>query len=432
MKRLVAISVLALVSVLTASGQQRFVAALSGAQEVPANASAGKGTCAIVLNAAQTQITVNCTFAGLGSNLNAAHIHGTAAVGVNAPVLFGFTGLPTATSGTIGPLNFNLSAQQVADMRAHRHYVNLHSVNFPGGEIRGQVKQVNTVMDTDGDGRTDASIYRQTTNQFWSQSSLTGAASINSVGTASGDNYFNLTWDFDGDGLGDILLRKLDGAGIATWSILQSSTNTIRTEVWGDFSVAQLDTLTAADYDGDGKQDIAIFRRSTGFWWVIRSSDNARTATKWGTVNDYPSIGDYDGDGRADLTAVRIEGGQRIWYTLRSSDAASTRTAWGNSSLAGLFFFSPIDIDGDGKQDISIIQNILSQRQFITLRSSDGGVSYLDWGLTTDTPLFGDYDGDGKTDFVARRDNGGVLQWYILRSSDGALQILNWGITGDQ
>src|SRR5688500_7477041 len=86
--------------------QQRFVASLDGKQEVPANASLGKGTCTIVLNAAQTQITVNCTFSGLGSNLNAAHIHGNAAVGVNAPILFGFTGLPSATSGTIGPLVF--------------------------------------------------------------------------------------------------------------------------------------------------------------------------------------------------------------------------------------------------------------------------------------------------------------------------------------
>src|SRR5688572_764558 len=98
-----------------ASAQQRFVAALDGKQEVPANASAGKGTCTIVLNTAQTEITVNCTFSGLGTTAVAAHIHGNAAPGVNAGILFGFTGVPAATSGTIGPLVFSVTAPQVAN-----------------------------------------------------------------------------------------------------------------------------------------------------------------------------------------------------------------------------------------------------------------------------------------------------------------------------
>ncbi len=34
-------------------------------------------------------------------------------------------------------------------------YINLHSSNFPGGEIRGQLKSTKTVFDLDGEGRTD-------------------------------------------------------------------------------------------------------------------------------------------------------------------------------------------------------------------------------------------------------------------------------------
>src|SRR5215213_5889120 len=96
MKKLLLISGLLLFSAISAAAEQRFVASLSGAQEVPANASAGKGTCTIVLNTAQTQITLNCTFSGLGSAASAAHIHGNAAVGVNAPILITTaTGAPT-------------------------------------------------------------------------------------------------------------------------------------------------------------------------------------------------------------------------------------------------------------------------------------------------------------------------------------------------
>jgi hypothetical protein len=413
---------------LTASAQQRFVAALSGAQEVPANGSAAKGTCSIVLNAAQTQITVNCTFSGLGSNLIDAHIHGNAAVGVNAPPLFGFTGLPSATSGTIGPLNFAVTPAQVTDMRRHLHYVNLHSVNLPGGEIRGQIKQAQTVFDHDGDGRTDVTIFRPSTDSFWVLNSLNGNFTQLTHGT-SGDSWLNLTADFDGDGRGDPLVLRVT-ASIFNWIIYETSTNTVRNVSWGNASL--MDTLAMSDYDGDGKQDIAIFRRTTGDWWYIESSTGAIRFEHWGTTNDFPSIGDYDGDGKADLTAVRVEGGQRIWYIRNSSTGSMRREPWGSSATDGLFFFAPFDVDGDGRQDLMVNRTTAGQRVFHVLRSSDGQYIVLGWGLTSDAPLFGDYDGDGKTDLVARRDVGGNLFWFILRSSDGQLQLTKWGLAGDQ
>ena len=412
--------------------QQRFAASLRGSQEVPPNNSGGKGSCTIVLNAAQTQITVNCTFSGLGTNAAAAHIHGNGAVGVNAPVLFGFTGVPSATSGSIGPLVFAVTPQQVADMRAHLYYVNIHSTAIPGGEIRGQIKQAHTVYDVDGDGRTDATTFRQSTNTFWHLNSLNGAVTQFILGTGSGDIFLNNTADFDGDGRGDPLLLKLDAASTATWSIYQTDTNTVRSVQWGNFSVAINDSLAINDYDGDGKQDVAVFRRTTGDWWIIESSTGLAKVEHWGTVNDFPSIGDYDGDGRADLTAVRVESGQRVWYIRNSSTGALRREIFGTSATDGLFFFAPFDVDGDSRQDIAVNRITSGTRVFHVLRSSDGAYIQMPWGTTADTPLFGDYDGDGKTDLVARRNIGGVFVWHVQRSSDGQIQYIYWGITGDQ
>ena len=415
------------------AAQQRFVAAMDGAQEVPANNSAGKGTCTIVLNAAQTQITVNCTFTGLATNLAAAHIHGNAAPGVNAGILFGFTGLPTATSGSIGPLNFAVTAQQVADMRAHLHYVNLHSTSLPGGEIRGQIKQTHTTTEYDGDGRSDPTIFRQSTNQFWIDHSLNSNFTIINHGTGAGDIYLNNTADFDGDGRGDPLLLKLDGAGNATWRIYQTGTNTVRTLLLGIFTAAIGDTLAIADYDGDGMQDPAVFRRSTGDWWVIQSSaPGFMLVQHWGTLNDFPSIGDYDGDGKADLTAVRVESGNRVWYIRSSIDGSSRRIPFGTSATDGVFFFAPFDVDGDSKQDIAVNRTVSGQRTFHVLRSSDGAYIQMPWGLNTDVAFFGDYDGDGKTDLVARRNISGIFVWHIQRSSDGVTQYYWWGLSSDQ
>lgn len=430
MKKIALTFVFALAFSSAAAAQQTFVASLTGAQEVPANTSTARGTCRIVLNAAQTQVSVSCTYSGLGTNLTAGHTHGNGVVGVNAGVLFNYNPPTGSTSGTFNAGPFNVTAQQVADMRAHRHYANLHTTGFPGGEIRGQIKQTNTVYDRDGDGRTDITVFRQSSNNFFTLNSLNNQLSSAVLGTGTGDNWLNNTADFDGDGIGDPLLIKLT-SNIATWRILQSSNNTIRTVEWGNFGIG--DTLAINDYDGDGIQDIAVFRRSNGVWFIIQSSNGQQRVETWGAVNDFPSIGDYDGDGRADLTAVRVESGQRVWYTRNSTNGQMVRTVFGSSATDGVFFFAPIDIDADGRQDIMINRAIGGQRTFFILRSSDGVMVVTAWGLTSDTAMFGDYDGDGRTDFVARRVSSGALIWFVLRSSDGQLQATQWGISpGDQ
>jgi hypothetical protein len=93
------------------------------------------------LNAAQNQITVNVSFSGLSAPATAGHIHGPAAPGSNAPVLFPFAGVPNATSGNIPEQTFAITPTQVAQLFGGLFYVNIHSSNFPGGEIRGQLVQ---------------------------------------------------------------------------------------------------------------------------------------------------------------------------------------------------------------------------------------------------------------------------------------------------
>ena len=122
-----------------ASAQSTFQAILSGSQEVPANASTATGFGTVVLNAAKTQITVNESWSGLSAAASASHIHGPAGIGTNNNVIFGFTGVPAATSGSIPAQTFAISAQQVAWLEGGLLYMNVHDGNFPGGEIRGQL-----------------------------------------------------------------------------------------------------------------------------------------------------------------------------------------------------------------------------------------------------------------------------------------------------
>lgn len=116
-----------------------FVATLSGAQEVPPNATTGRGTGLVILDPSQTSAKVSLFFTNLTSPAQAAHIHGPAAPGANAPVLFPLT-VPAATSGSVNNVTIALTPTQVQQLKDGLFYMNVHTTINPGGEIRGQLR----------------------------------------------------------------------------------------------------------------------------------------------------------------------------------------------------------------------------------------------------------------------------------------------------
>jgi uncharacterized repeat protein (TIGR01451 family) len=109
-----------------------FYANLTGAQEVPPTNLTASGTATVVLSPDETNATVSLNFNGLSSAQTAAHIHGPAPAGTNAAAIFG---LP---DGQVSDFSISLTPAQVQDLKDGLWYVNVHSTNFPNGEIRGQ------------------------------------------------------------------------------------------------------------------------------------------------------------------------------------------------------------------------------------------------------------------------------------------------------
>lgn len=110
-------------------------AKLSGASEVPPNASTGAGTLQASLDKQTNVLKWTVTYSGLTGPVKAAHFHGPAAAGANAGVAQGFSGsLDSPIQGTA-----TLTPAQAADVLAGKWYANLHTAANPGGEIRGQL-----------------------------------------------------------------------------------------------------------------------------------------------------------------------------------------------------------------------------------------------------------------------------------------------------
>jgi len=142
-KQLTTIAIAVAFSAGIASAQTTWHAILTGSQEVPANASTATGVGTVILNAAQTQITVDESWIGLiGGPATISHIHGPAGVGTNASVLFPFSGVPSATSGSIPEQTFSITPTQVGYLQNGLLYFNVHDNTFQGGEIRGQIVPV--------------------------------------------------------------------------------------------------------------------------------------------------------------------------------------------------------------------------------------------------------------------------------------------------
>jgi subtilisin-like proprotein convertase family protein len=289
-------------------------------------------------------------------------------------------------------------------------------------------------LDYDGNGTTDQQVVRNTgggpTGQItW----YTNPGAPVNWGIAT--DFFQPA-DYDGDGKQDIAVWRPGAPFNAAFYILQSGTNTLRTDVFGQTGD---DPSVVGDYDGDGKADPAVYRAGTNpgdqSFWYYRGSVGPNSGLVvgfvWGLNGDFPSPGDYDGDNKYDYVVQRNAGGGNAVFHERLSGGTSVSFLYGTPTDV----IVPGYYDADCKADIAVVRSAGGVYNWF-IRSSvvDGATSGFVFGNSgTDFLTQGDYDGDGFTDISVWRPNADPGQnfFYWRRSLDGVITGGEWGQNGD-
>jgi hypothetical protein len=297
-------------------------------------------------------------------------------------------------------------------------------------DVSGNSTSSGSVADFDGDGKLDiisgnysdnsVSVFRNNGDKgiisFFDKITFNAKAFPGSIAIA----------DLDGDG-------KLDF--VVTNDLSKILSIYRNTSALGIISFADnLDYLTGAypvdvaisDFDGDGRPDIAVANSQNSSISIFKNNSTAGTILFANRVDfsitsgsNSLTAGDFDNDGKPDLAAAN--------YSSSSISVLKNISTVGNISFANKVDFStennPLyisnaDLNGDGKPELIIScfnsNNItIMQNSSILANVSFSSIAY-DLGSDSNGASIGDLDGDGKPDLVV---SGSASKVYVLKNT---------------
>ena len=277
-----------------------------------------------------------------------------------------------------------------------------------------------SVLRSNGDG--------SFTQAYWSTTGIGGYNLRNQEDKA-------LVFDFDGDGKSDLFFYRPDtgNAGIArsngdgSFNKVYLSENGI-----GGYDFKSLrDRALSFDFNGDGKSDLLFYRPGSGKIFVLRSNGDGSFTTvtsSWSGIAGYDLNSeadrvfafDFDGDGRNDLFLYRTDHG-KVTVARSNGDGTFTPVYSSGYGIAGYDLRGrrdvafPFDFNGDGKTDLFLyrpdsglacVARSNGDGTFTQVYYSAGGIGGYDLRGKRDMAFPFDFNGDGNADIFFFRQEG--------------------------
>jgi hypothetical protein len=248
--------------------------------------------------------------------------------------------------------------------------------------------------------------------------------------------------DLDGDGKPDVATANnyVIAGSQASVSVLRNTgtPGAVSFSPKMDFAIGSLTyAIAAGDLDGDGKPELvatSITSKTVSVFRNVSTPGNISFALRVDyTTEDNPysvAISDLDGDGRPDLAVANYLSGTISIYKNTSSTGVISFAARTNITTAiGPFCVVAGDMDGDGRPELTVTNNLSGNLSIFRNTSAPGTISFaskMDYAVGTNPRgiAMGDLDLDGKLDLVVAHE-GDVSSVRVMQntSSMGAVSF---------
>ena len=270
--------------------------------------------------------------------------------------------------------------------------------------------------DTDGEGASNLAVWRSALGSGQGQwfEQARGQLPTRDLGLAhaTSGNFFGKR------------KHQLVSFSAGSW-LIEGKNGSLNQLAWGVLG----DIPVPGDYNGDGRTDFAVYRTSDSSWWIaftMGDQSDLRIVSAfvryWGEPGDRPVPMDYNGDGTVDIAVYRPSTGD--WYILLDDQTLLIDSFGSNDDVP-----VPADYNGDGRAELAVWS---PGTGIWNLKLNQSRTESIQWGLPNDRPVLGDFDGDAKDDLAIWRPQSGT--WYILHigSLNTGLTAIQYGLNGDQ
>jgi flagellin len=337
------------------------------------------------------------------------------------------TSVTTSSSGSLDPQLFDFNGDGKLDV-LHSHFQNF-SIQLGNGDgtfgaevqfarpTGGSGGVIGGAADVNGDGKLDVVVGNVNTgdyNTYLGRGDGTFAAAVSGTGLAAGFAAEKLA-DVNGDGRADrVSMNQFSNSGLVFVSLANSdgTFQTLQSYSLGT-GTNNLANLTIADFDGDGRNDVALTTGTNAQMRVLTSdgrggfSKNTLIAATGGFFTAGIASGDFDGDGSSDIAFVSRDDGRIYVYKNDGAGNFSLKEAkvTGNTTQR-LNTLSVADMNGDGILDFLTADYATNGESGfrVYLGNGDGTMGDRSQAVGNMTDIFsfgvGDLNGDGVADVI--------------------------------